>query len=120
MIQQRPLTGWGLGTYVPVYRMFARYDDGTYVNHAHNDWLEWTAEGGVFFSGAMLVLVFWSFRPAIRSLWGLGVAALPIHALVDYPFARLGVCGWYFALIGMLAVAGRGSGVRGGQKSAPV
>ena len=23
--------------------------------------------------------------------------------LVDYPFARLGVCGWYFALLGMLS-----------------
>src|SRR5581483_6840162 len=45
MIRERPLTGWGLGTYVPVYRMFASYDDGTYVNRAHNDWLEWTAGG---------------------------------------------------------------------------
>ncbi|MGA7409120.1 MAG: hypothetical protein WBW33_01470, partial [Bryobacteraceae bacterium] len=26
-----------------------------------------------------------------------------INALVDYPFARLAVCGWYFALVGMLA-----------------
>jgi hypothetical protein len=29
--------------------------------------------------------------------------AVCLHALVDYPFARLGVCGWYFCLLGMLA-----------------
>ncbi|MGC2660677.1 MAG: hypothetical protein WA324_22200, partial [Bryobacteraceae bacterium] len=23
--------------------------------------------------------------------------------VLDYPFARMGVCGWYFALVGMLA-----------------
>ena len=49
MIRAHPLLGWGLGTYVPVYPKFARYDDGTYVNRAHNDWLEWTAEGGILF-----------------------------------------------------------------------
>jgi hypothetical protein len=102
MIRAHPLLGWGLGTYVPVYPKFARYDDGTYVNRAHNDWLEWTAEGGIFFSGLMLVVFVWSLRPAIRSGWGIGVIAVCLHALVDYPFARMGVCGWYFALVGML------------------
>ncbi|MGA7413677.1 MAG: O-antigen ligase family protein, partial [Bryobacteraceae bacterium] len=73
MIKAHPWTGWGLGTYVPVYPRFARYDDGTYVNRAHNDWLEWTAEGGVFFSGLMLVVFVWTLRPAWRSVWGFGV-----------------------------------------------
>ncbi|HEX4164189.1 MAG TPA: O-antigen ligase family protein [Bryobacteraceae bacterium] len=102
MIHVHPLAGWGLDTYVPVYRMFARYDDGTYVNRAHNDWLQWAAEGGVFFAGAMLVVVLWSIRPAIRSGWGIGLIAICLHALVDYPFARFGVCSWYFCLLGML------------------
>jgi hypothetical protein len=82
--------------------MFARYDDGTYVNRAHNDWLQWAAEGGIFFAGAMLVVVLWSIRPAIRSGWGIGLIAICLHALVDYPFARFGVCSWYFCLVGML------------------
>jgi O-antigen ligase len=104
MIRARPLTGWGLETYMPVYRLFARYDDGTFVNRAHNDWLQWTAEGGVFFSGLMLVIFVWSVYPAYRSGWGIGLIAICLQALVDYPFARFGVCGWYFALIAMLAV----------------
>jgi O-antigen ligase len=103
MIRERPLLGWGLETYVPVYRMFAHYDDGTYVNRAHNDWLQWAAEGGVPFSVFMLVLFGWSIRPAVASVWGVGLIAICLHAIVDYPFARLGVCGWYFALVPMLA-----------------
>jgi hypothetical protein len=103
MIKTHPWTGWGLGTYVPVYPQFARYDDGTYVNRAHNDWLEWAAEGGVFFASLMVVIFLWTLLPAWRSVWGLGVVVVCIHALVDYPFARLAVCGWYFALVGMLA-----------------
>ena len=70
MIKAHPWIGWGLGTYVPVYPRFARYDDGTYVNHAHNDWLEWWAEGGVFFAALMLVVFVWTLRPAWR--YGLG------------------------------------------------
>lgn len=103
MIRDRPLLGWGLETYVPVYRMFAHYDDGTYVNRAHNDWLQWAAEGGIPFALFMLVLFGWTVRPAIASVWAVGLIAFCLHALVDYPFARLGVCGWYFALVPMLS-----------------
>ena len=103
MIQARPLTGWGLGAYVPVYRKFALYDDGTWVNQAHNDYLEWAAEGGIPYALIMVLLIVWTIRPGFRSVWGIGLLAFALHALVDYPFARLGTCGWYFALAGMLA-----------------
>lgn len=102
MLAEHPITGWGLETYVPVYRMFALYDDGTYVNRAHNDWLQFAVEGGIPFVCLFAAIFFWSTRPAIRSYWGFGVIAIALHALVDYPFARFGVCGWYFALLGML------------------
>jgi O-antigen ligase len=102
MIQTRPLTGWGLGAYVPVYKMFALYDDGTWVNQAHNDYLEWAAEGGIPYALVMVLLIVWTIRPAFRSVWGIGLVAFALHAFVDYPFARLGTCGWYFALAGML------------------
>lgn len=103
MLAEHPLTGWGLETYVPVYRMFALYDDGTYVNRAHNDWMQFAVEGGLPFAGLMVAVFVWSLLPAARSVWGLGVVAVAMHAIVDYPFARLGVCGWYFALVAMLA-----------------
>jgi O-antigen ligase len=103
MIRERPLTGWGVGAYAPVYKMFALYDDGTWVNQAHNDYLEWAAEGGIPYACIMLALIVWTIRPALRSVWGIGVLALYLHALVDYPFARLGTSAWFFVLCGMLA-----------------
>ena len=102
MIEAQPLTGWGLDTYVPVYRMFAVFDDGNYVNRAHNDWFQWAAEGGLLFPLCFSALFLWSIKPALRSVWAVGVLALCIHAFVDYPFARFGVCAWYFALVGLL------------------
>jgi O-antigen ligase len=102
MLAERPLTGWGLDTYVSVYRAFALYDDGTYVNRAHNDWLQFAVEGGIPFAALMAAIFIWSIRPVLRSGWGIGLIAICLHAVVDYPFARLGVCGWYFALVSML------------------
>lgn len=104
MIKARPLTGWGLGAYPYVYPQFALYDDGNFVNRAHNDWFEWAAEGGIPFAAAMLVVFFWTLPRAFKSVWGLGVVFICIHACVDYPFSRFGMTGWYFAFVGMLGV----------------
>jgi O-antigen ligase len=100
MIATRPLNGFGLGTFATVYPEFAHFDSGTEVDHAHSDWLEWAAEGGLPFAILWLALMALIARPAIRSVWGLGVLAVFLHALVDDPFARFGVAAWQFLLIG--------------------
>jgi O-antigen ligase len=103
MIAQRPWLGYGLGTFATVYPEFAEFDSGAAVEHAHSDWLEWTAEGGVFYGAMWACLAIWAVGPALRSVWALGILAVFLHALVDYPFARLGVSAWAFLLIGALA-----------------
>ena len=107
MTRAHPWTGFGLGTFAAVYPEYARFDPGSRVDHAHNDWLEWSAEGGVGLAGVWLALAVALIRRAVRSIWGLGVVAVLLHATVDYPFARFGVAVWFFALWGMLAVSGR-------------
>lgn len=102
MIAAHPWRGYGLGTFSAVYPEFAEFDAGATVDHAHNDWLEWAAEGGIPFAVLWAVLGVRLARPAIRSFWGIGVLAVFLHALVDYPFARLGVAAWEFLLIGAL------------------
>jgi O-antigen ligase len=103
MITTRPWLGYGLGAYAAVYPEFAQFDSGTVVDRAHSDWLEWTAEGGLGFTSLWAAFALALWRPAIRSIWGLGVPALFLHALVDYPFARHGVAAWAFMLAGALA-----------------
>ena len=85
MIGQRPWLGFGLGTYAEVYPAFASFDTGLTVDHAHNDWGEWTAEGGVPMLLLMLAIAAVSFRPALRSGWALGIHAVFLHSLIDFP-----------------------------------
>jgi O-antigen ligase len=103
MISQRPWSGYGLGTFSTVYPQFAEFDSGSRVEHAHNDWLQWAAEGGIPFAVLWALIAVWALRPAVRSVWGIGILALFLHALVDYPFARLGVVAWAFLLLAALA-----------------
>ncbi len=104
MIRDRPLAGFGLGTWADVYPAYARFDDGHFVNQAHNDWAQWTAEGGLPFLLFMLAIVAWNVRPAVRSLWGVGLLAVFVHCLVDYPMQqRPALTAFFFAMLGALA-----------------
>jgi hypothetical protein len=104
MIAAHPWLGWGLGCWPAVYPAFATFDPGVIVNQAHSDWLQWTAEGGLPVGFAMLCLALWGIRPAIRSIWGIGVLAVLIHALFDYPFSRPAVGAWPVLILSMVAV----------------
>jgi len=105
MICEHPWRGFGLGTFQDVYPAYASFDPGSTVDHAHNDWLEWAAEGGIPFAAVWAALALAIAPAAIRSVWGIGIIAVFLHALVDYPFARLGVAAWVFVLIGAVAAA---------------
>ena len=107
MIRARPLSGFGLGTFSTVYPQFATFDAGLTVEHAHNDWLEWASEGGVGFAAVWAALGVIALRDLRRRMWMLGVAAVMVHALADFPFARFGVSAWTFLLIGMREVDAR-------------
>ncbi len=105
MAEHRPLTGYGLGTFPEVYQQHAIKDFPVYANHAHNDWAEFAADGGIPF----FLLVFIPFAAAVptalRHPWGLGLIAVMLHACVDYPFPRPAVSGWLFAMLALLYIA---------------
>jgi len=104
MVRERPFTGFGLGTWPEVYPGYARFDDGTYVNQAHNDWLQWADEGGVLFLALLAGVAVWSIGPAIRSLWGIGILSVWLHALADYPLQqRPALAAFFFVMLGTLA-----------------
>lgn len=104
MIRDRPLTGTGLGTWSTAYPKYARFDDGTFVNQAHDDWAQWAVEGGLPLFFLMLAVAAMLMPAAARSLWGIGLIAVFIHAVVDYPFEqRPALAAYLFALMGVLA-----------------
>ena len=107
MIRDRPWTGFGLGTWSTVYPAYARYDDGLFANHAHNDWAQWTAEGGFPFLALLLGVAVWSIRPALRSRWGIGAIAVFLHCMVDYPLQKPALAAFFFAVLAVLACSAK-------------
>jgi hypothetical protein len=104
MAAGHPVFGVGLGAWSTVYPQYAIIDVGAFAHQAHNDWLQWTAEGGLPFGIMLATLFFWSLRPAFRSIWGLGVVAVFLHGLVDYPFSRPALGSWPILILSMLAL----------------
>jgi len=103
MVRERPLTGFGLGTWSEVYPGFARFDDGLFANQAHNDWAQWAAEGGIPFFLLMVGVAKMAIRPAFRSLWGLGLLSVFLHCCIDYPMQqRPALAAFFFAMLGIL------------------
>ena len=100
--------GSGIGSFQRVYALYEdhdRLDPTTYVNHAHNDYVELALETGV--PGLILLTLFlgwWAraawqaWRPADRDPYAraasVASAAILIHSLVDFPLrtAAIGAC----------------------------
>jgi O-antigen ligase len=105
MARHRPITGYGLGTFPEVYQRYALHDMPFYANHAHNDWAEFAADGGVPFLLLVLIPFAAAIPIAIRNPWGIGLIAVMLHACVDFPFPRAAVSCWIFAMLGLLYMA---------------
>jgi len=102
MIKDRPITGFGLGTWSTVYPAYATFDDGLFDNQAHNDWLQWAAEGGVPMATLMFLFACGLFVRTTKSTWAIGLLCCLAHALVDYPFQqRPALACFFFAMAGM-------------------
>ena len=102
MIHEKPWTGFGMGTWATVYPRYALYDDGQFVNQAHNDWMQWTVEGGLPLLAVMLLFAVMLSAFAWNSVWGLGLVFVLMHCLVDYPMQqRPALSGLFFAMAGL-------------------
>ncbi len=103
MIEARPIWGFGLGTWRLVYPQFATFDVAAVANEAHDDWLQWASEGGIPFAAIVLALAVWLSTLAWKHLWGLGVPAVFLHCLFDYPTHLPALAALLFLLAGALA-----------------
>lgn len=98
MFRDRPILGWGLGTFPVVYPQFRSFYTYFFVNEAHNDYVQLLAEMGILGFGAMLWFLVVLSREARRKIqkWktevsgamtlacALGVIGILLHSLVDF------------------------------------
>ncbi len=107
MIRERPWFGFGLGTWETAYPAYALFDMHEIVWHAHNDWAEWAAEGGIPFFLITLSVLALSLPLAVRSIWGLGVIAVFLHSLVSFPMQLPPLASLVFVLLAAAAASER-------------
>ncbi|HWE52218.1 MAG TPA: O-antigen ligase family protein [Bryobacteraceae bacterium] len=109
MAAERPAFGFGMGTWRAVYPRFARFDDGLIANEAHNDLVQWAAEGGVPFLLLMTGLLACLTSRIFRSVWALGLIAVFAHCYVDYALRAPPLQFLWFALAGAVSRYDAGS-----------
>lgn len=108
--------GSGLGTFAEAYPSFEDPFNvmRSYVNHAHNDYLELVLETGL--AGAVLLgafLLLWArqawriWRDNLASVYAqagvLASAALLVHSLVDYPLRTAALAGVFAVSLTLMA-----------------
>jgi hypothetical protein len=55
-------------------------------------------------AAALALMVFGYLPAAVRSVWGIGVVTVFVHALVDYPMQqRPAISAWVFVMMGAAA-----------------
>ncbi len=110
---ERPMTGYGLGSFEGVFRMFRDSSVRDWIDHAHNDYLELAIELG---APAALLLLIACMLPITLCLNGISsrkrheifpvvaVAAsvlVGLHSMFDFSMQIPAVAATYFAILGM-------------------
>lgn len=115
-LSDQMVSGAGIGSFADLYRGVEPGEpvDRTFVNHAHNDYLQLAIETGV--AGVLLVLLFigWWARRSLK-VWGrdrndyyaraasIASAAILLHSLVDFPLRTAGIAALFAMCVGLLA-----------------
>jgi O-antigen ligase len=89
MAQQNWLLGTGFGSFEYAYRAHESGDwlNTTYLNNAHDDWLQWVIEGGL--PAILIALAFWGWM--VRACLGHWRARSRNPALTRFVATLLGV-----------------------------
>jgi O-antigen ligase len=98
MFRNKPVLGWGLGTFPTVYPRFRSFYTNFFVNQAHNDYLQLLSEMGLLGFGTMVWFLVVLYRHALRKIGNwmsdvtgavtlactLGVTGILVHSLLDF------------------------------------
>ncbi len=98
MFRQRPLWGWGLGTFPTVYPGFRSFYTNLLVNAAHNDYLQALLETGVAGFACVVWFVALLYRDGLTKIhlwhrtWGhslrlaalVGCTGILVHSFLDF------------------------------------
>jgi O-antigen ligase/tetratricopeptide (TPR) repeat protein len=111
-----PLVGSGLGAFAEAYPSFRSPEVRAHYTHAHNDWLQAAAEGGLLGAACLLAVLLPVLARSPRAATGrngpvvagfaFGLAAFAAHAAIDFP-ARIPAVAAAAIAAGAVVLAGR-------------
>jgi O-antigen ligase len=98
MFRNKPVLGWGLGSFPVVYPQFRSFYTNFFVNEAHNDYLQLLCEMGLLGLATMgwfLIVLYRSAVPKIGYWMSdvsgavtfsclLGITGILVHSLLDF------------------------------------
>jgi O-antigen ligase len=98
MFRNKPVLGWGLGTFPVVYPQFRTFYSNFFVNFAHNDYLQLLVETGLLGFATMIWFLVTLYLRALKKIgnWPgetggamtlaclLGVSGILVHSAVDF------------------------------------
>lgn len=126
--------GSGVGSFDPVYRSVEPPEtiSTTYVNEAHNDFLQLWMETGMVFPVLFIAFVVWLVLAVRRVMIGgafagrlvglaaaTGILILVMHSFVDYPLRTQALACLFASLCGCLILPEFGEGRRAGPRARP-
>ncbi len=91
------LAGTGLGSFVLIYPSYEAREQvlQTYINHAHNDYMELVLETGIF--GIVLIVGYYAvilrnfMHSRLAEAAFISIMAVSLHSLVDYPLRTMAI-----------------------------
>lgn len=116
MFKDRPVLGWGLGTFTIIYPHYSTFYSDDIVNAAHDDYIQFLAETGIAGFAAILWFLVNVFRAGVRNLriWAdrrasgvrvaafLGVIGIVIHSFTDFNLQVPANAAMFFALCALV------------------
>ena len=133
MIRERPILGFGLGTFPTAYPPFQSFFSNGFVNEAHNDYVQLLVEMGGAGGLVLVWFLFMLFRAAWSKLRGgkmgvnggaalaasLGCIGMLVHSFFDFNLQVPANAAWFYVLAVLVAAPSvseprfRSSGRRG-------
>jgi len=117
MFVDKPLLGFGLGTFPTAYPPYQSFYTNIFVNEAHNDYAQLLVEMGLAGFGVMVWLLVLLFRTAWRKLksgklgvngglalaGSVGCVGILVHSFFDFNMQVASNAAWFYALAAMVA-----------------
>jgi len=123
MFKDKPLLGWGLDVFPYAYPRYRSFATDTFINEAHNDYVQVLVETGIFGAAAVALFIVLLYRAGMKRLYSrrrdslnwvvagalVGCTGMFVHNIFDFNFHVTVDAALFYVLAAIVAMPGRSS-----------